>query len=129
MSKDVKSVRIPIGKLWNGGVCTTVPEQLWAFVGPSKGYNLVFSDTKPEHATGVYRFRQSPYDSEGIAITGAPRSMPRGDAKNIYITADVLAQLWGSISTKEPQDIHVRGEWVLPRREAPLSGYVWAEEK
>lgn len=105
-----------IVKLLIGGhaICTSVPCKLWKLPIDGKGYAVVFSDKKPRHTAGVYKFqRGSQYDR--IRVIGLSKEQRdwalryNGDRGGFYLMSEARNALWKN-------------------GEIPKSGYVWAEE-
>lgn len=99
------------------GICTAVPEQLWELGYEPSDYAVVFSDRKPRHTTGVYKFVQGT-DPRHIRVIGLSKAVREWAAgyngsaypQDFYLMGRARGQLWG-----EPGEV-------------PKSGYVWAEE-
>lgn len=111
-------------RIAHDGICTAVPEQLWELGDKSSDYAVVFSDRKPRHTTGVYKFVQGA-DPRYIHVIGPSKAARKlaaeyngseHDSREFYLLCRARAALWGNEGA-------AFGEAAVP-----LKGYVWAEE-
>lgn len=108
-------VKLRIG---HDGICTAVPEQLWELGDEPSNYAVAFSDRKPRHTPGVYKFVQGA-DPRYIRVIGLSKAARKWaaeynggehDLREFYLLCSARAALWGNEAA------------------VPLKGYVWAEE-